>query len=69
MLDVQAADKDGAKEGGGEQPVRVYAVRHAVGEQLVSKLRSQFVVVNHEKAEARFAVLPGHRAQPAVNPT
>jgi len=55
LIDVQPADKDGAKESGGEQLIRVYAVRHAVGEQLVSKLRSQFVVVNHEKAEARFA--------------
>jgi hypothetical protein len=55
VLDVQPADKDGAQESGGEQPVRVYPVRHAGGEQLVSKLRSQFVVVNHEKAEARFA--------------
>jgi hypothetical protein len=55
LIDVQPAGKDGAKESGGEQPVRVYAVRHADGEQLVSKLRSQFLVVNHEKAETRFA--------------
>jgi len=55
LIDVQPADKDGAKESNGEQSVRVYAVRHADGEQLITKLRSQFVVVNHEKAETRFA--------------
>ena len=54
LIDVQAADKDGAQESGREQLIRVYAVRHADGEQLVAKLRSQFVVVNHEKAETRF---------------
>ncbi len=55
LLDVQSADKDGAKQSDGEQPIRVYPVRQAGGEQFVAKLRSQFVVVNHEKAEARFA--------------
>lgn len=35
--------------------MRACPVRHAGGEQLVSNLRSQFVVVNHEKAETRFA--------------
>jgi NADPH-dependent ferric siderophore reductase len=56
LLDVQPADKDMAtKEKGGQQPIRVYPVRQAGGEQLVSKLRSQFDVVNHEMAEARFA--------------
>jgi hypothetical protein len=55
VLDAQPADKDGATESGGEQLIRVYPIRQAGGEQLVSKLRSQFVVVNHESAETRFA--------------
>ena len=56
LLDVQPADKYRAtRQSDGQQPIRVYPVRHAGGEQLVSRLRSQFVVVNHEKAEARFA--------------
>jgi len=36
------------------QALRVYPVKHSDGEQLVSKLRSYFVVVNHEQAQARF---------------
>ena len=38
-----------------QRPTTFYTLEQADGEQLVSKLRSQFVVVNHEKAEARFA--------------
>ena len=33
-------------------------MKHIDGEQLVSKLRSQFVVVNHEQAETRFGFDP-----------
>jgi hypothetical protein len=53
--DPAAAVKDGASDSNEVQPVRVYYVRHDAGEPLVAKLRSQFVVVNHEKAETRFA--------------
>jgi hypothetical protein len=55
VLDAQPADKDWPKESGGDQSVRVYPVRRTDGEQLVSKLRSLFVVINHEQAETRFA--------------
>ena len=56
LLDVQpVAAEQGTRESDGEQSIRVYPLRHIGGEQLVSKLRSQFVVVNHEKADARFA--------------
>ena len=55
VLDVKSPDQDGAKAIGGEPLLCFYTVRHADGEQLVGRLRSQFVVVNHEKAEARFA--------------
>jgi type II secretory pathway component GspD/PulD (secretin) len=36
------------------QSLRAYPIKHIDGEQLVSKLRSYFVVVNHEQAQARF---------------
>lgn len=55
VLDVQSAKHPGAKVNGGDPQIRFYTVRHADGEQLVAKLRSQFVTVNHEKAESRFA--------------
>lgn len=53
-LDVQPGEKAEGEESGREQPVHLYAIRYVDGEQLVVKLRSQFVVVNHEKAEVRF---------------
>jgi len=40
------------------QSIRVYPIKHIDGEQLVSKLRSHFVVVNHEQAETRFGFDP-----------
>ena len=55
LLDTKAVPaKAPSKEGGAEQPIRVYPVKHVDGEQLVVRLRSQFVVVNHQLAEARF---------------
>jgi hypothetical protein len=45
---------EGSRDGNVEQPVRVYPIKHIDGEQLLAKLRSQFVVVNHQQAEARF---------------
>lgn len=47
--------KQTAKESDVDQLIRVYPINHIGGEQLVSKLRSQFVVVNHEEAYVRFA--------------
>jgi type II secretory pathway component GspD/PulD (secretin) len=44
------------------QSLRVYPIKHIDGEQLVSKLRSQFVVVNHEQAETRFGFDPRTRS-------
>ena len=40
------------------QSIRVYPIKHIDGEQLVSKLRAQFVVVNHEQAETRLGFDP-----------
>ena len=55
LLDTPAtAARETPKEGDADQPIRVHPVKHIDGEQLVSKLRSQFVVVNHAKAETRF---------------
>ncbi len=57
LLDAQttaAKETPQKKEGDTEQSIRVYPVKHIDGEQLVSKLRSQFVVVNHQTAQARF---------------
>lgn len=44
------------------QSIRVYPIKHIDGEQLVSKLRAQFVVVNHEQAETRFGFDPRTRS-------
>jgi hypothetical protein len=58
-LDVPiAAAKGGGKASDSNGPIRIYAVRHGDGEHLVEKLRAQFVVVNHQTAETRFAFDP-----------
>lgn len=44
------------------QSLHVYPIKHVDGEQLVSKLRAQFVVVNHEQAETRFGFDPRTRS-------
>jgi hypothetical protein len=55
LLDAQTRPaKEGAKEDDAEPQVQVYPIKHLDGEQLIAKLRSQFVVVNHQQAEARF---------------
>lgn len=56
LLDSPAAHvKQAAKESGTDQLIRVYPIKHIGGQQLVSKLRSQFLVVSHEEAYVRFA--------------
>jgi hypothetical protein len=54
LLDTPATP---AKAGGKEvvvEQVRVVPIRHIEGNQILAKLRSHFVVVNHEQADARF---------------
>jgi type II secretory pathway component GspD/PulD (secretin) len=52
VLDVQAtAPKEEERN---VEELRVVRIRHIDGEKLISRLRSSFVVVNHEKAETRF---------------
>lgn len=46
---AQTVDDDEAK-----QSVRTYSIKHVDGEQLMAKLRSHFVVVNHRVAPIRF---------------
>ena len=45
--------KDAGKEDAA-QSIRIYPIKHIAGEQLVAKLRAQFVVVNHQEAHVRF---------------
>ena len=55
LLDRQAtAAKEGAVEDGAEQQIRIVPIKHINGEELIAKLRAQFVVVDHEKAQVRF---------------
>jgi hypothetical protein len=55
LLNAQARPvKEGAKEGNVEEQVHVFPIKHLDGELLIAKLRSQFVVVNQQQAEARF---------------
>jgi hypothetical protein len=55
LLDAQTRPaKEAAKEDDAEPQVQVYPIKYLDGEQLIAKLRSQFVVVNHQQAEARF---------------
>jgi hypothetical protein len=55
LLDRQTtAAKQGAAEDGAEPEIRSVPIKHANGEELIAKLRAQFVVVNHEQAQVRF---------------
>jgi hypothetical protein len=63
LLDGQTTPaREGAAQGRAEQQVRMVPVNHADGEELISKLRAQFVVVNHEQAPVRFGFDPGMQA-------
>jgi hypothetical protein len=55
VLDAQTRPaKEAAKADDAEPQVQVFPIKYLDGEQLIAKLRSQFVVVNHQQAEARF---------------
>jgi hypothetical protein len=55
LLEAQTRPtKEGTTAADAEQQVHAYLIKHLDGEQLIAKLRSQFVVVNHQRAEARF---------------
>jgi hypothetical protein len=55
LLDAPARPvKERTEEDHAERQVRVYPIKHLDGEQLIARLRTQFVVVNHQQAEARF---------------
>jgi hypothetical protein len=56
VLDAQTCPaKEGAIDEQAEPQVQVYPLNKQLdGGQLIAKLRSQFVVVNHQQAEARF---------------
>lgn len=49
-----AAAKEAPKELDADPLIRVYSIKHTDGEHTVSKLRSQFLVVNYEQAQVRF---------------
>jgi len=54
LLETRTTAAKGAKEHDAEQPIRVYPIKHIDREQLMTKLRSQYVVVNHQQAGVRF---------------
>jgi type II secretory pathway component GspD/PulD (secretin) len=67
-LETQATPtKGGSKEGTADQ-VRVVPIRHIDGDRLISRLRSRFVIVNHEQASVRFGFDPRTHALVIIAP-
>jgi hypothetical protein len=70
LLDTQKGPgKERAVAMGGDQQAHLIPIKHIDGEQLISILRSRFVVVNHEQAPVRFGFDPRARSLILISDT